>query len=247
MMDPEIPAHRKELYPMETCPSSPLFPALRPCPQLDRCSQCLTRQFPPGATAYTYGEGSGRTVGVLRSGRAALVKIDAKGGRTLLERLGPGGVFGELIAFSSLPCDSVSLVCETACKVLFLPQQRLAAPCERDCGGHQDLALGLLSLLSRKAFQLSERVEVLSCRTIQEKLLCYFRILAYEQQSLSFPLPFSLSALADYLCCDRSAMMRELKKLKEEGVLSVQRRQVTCLSQKPFSQTDLCAAGLGER
>ena len=233
---------------METCPSSPLFPALRPCPQLDRCSQCLTRQFPPGATAYTYGEGSGRTVGVLRSGRAALVKIDAKGGRTLLERLGPGGVFGELIAFSQPPPATACPWCaRPPARCCSCPSSGWPPPVRETCGGHQDLALGLLSLLSRKAFQLSERVEVLSCRTIQEKLLCYFRILAYEQQSLSFPLPFSLSALADYLCCDRSAMMRELKKLKEEGVLSVQRRQVTFLSQKPFSQPDLCAAGLGER
>ena len=128
----------------------------------------------------------------------------------MLERLGPGGVFGELIAFASLPCDSVTVVCEADCVIVFLPQAQLAS-CGKSCACHRQLLENLLSLISQKAFALSERVEVLSCRSTREKLLCYFRIRAGEEKSLSFSLPFTLSALAEYLCVDRSAMMRELK------------------------------------
>ena len=45
----------------------------------------------------------------------------------------------------------------------------------------------------------------------------------------TFLLPFTLSTLADYLSIDRSAMMRELKKLREEGLVDVQRRNVRVL------------------
>lgn len=175
-----------------------------------------------------------------------MVKIDARGSRTILERLGPGGIFGEGVAFASLPCDSVTLVCETACTVLFLPRAKLATPCAKACGCHHQLLENLLGLLSHKAFALSERVEVLSCRSIREKLLCTFRICAFEAQSLRFTLPFSLSALADYICADRSAMMRELKKLKEEGVVETTGRQITFLSSEPFGKADLCAASWKE-
>ena len=37
----------------------------------------------------------------------------------------------------------------------------------------------------------------------------------------------SLSALSEYLCVDRSAMMRELKHLKEDGALTVCEKKVT--------------------
>ena len=37
--------------------------------------------------------------------------------------------------------------------------------------------------------------------------------------SKSFRIPFSLTDLADYLSVDRSAMMRELKILKDEGFI----------------------------
>jgi len=82
-------------------------------------------------------------------------------------------------------------------------------------------------LISRKAIALGEHLEILSQRTTKEKLLCYFEKLAQEQHSDSFTLPFSLSTLADYLSVDRSAMMRELKKMKDERLVEVAGRQVT--------------------
>ena len=62
---------------------------------------------------------------------------------------------------------------------------------------------------------------------IREKLLCYFNQLAEKEGSRTFQLPFSLSMLADYIATDRSAMMRELKRLKEEGVLRSEGRRIT--------------------
>ena len=222
----------------------PLFQGIddSQCQQMVACFQTSPRTFHTGETAYVYGEGTGNVLGILQEGQAALVKIDASGSRTVLERLGKGGVFGELLAFSSLPCDSVSVVCESECVMVFLPQSQLTAPCSKSCSCHRKLLENLLGLISKKAFDLSERVEVLSCRTTREKLLCFFRICAGQERSLSFTLPFSLSALADYICADRSAMMRELKKLKEEGVVEASGRQVRFLADKPFGQADLCAA-----
>ena len=43
--------------------------------------------------------------------------------------------------------------------------------------------------------------------------------------SKTFTLPFSLTDLADYLSVDRSAMMRELKSLKNEGIIIKNRKK----------------------
>ena len=75
----------------------------------------------------------------------------------------------------------------------------------------------MVRLMADKAQALSRRVDVLSRRSIREKLLCYFRQLSQQAESRTFTLPFSLSTLADYIATDRSAMMRELKRLREEG------------------------------
>ena len=73
------------------------------------------------------------------------------------------------------------------------------------------------------------RIEVLACRSIREKLLCFFEQLADEHGSRTFPLPFSLSMLADYISADRSAMMREMRKMREEDLISTEGRSVTLL------------------
>ena len=64
---------------------------------------------------------------------------------------------------------------------------------------------------------------------IREKLLCFFEQLADEHGSRTFPLPFSLSMLADYISADRSAMMREIKKMKEEELIAIEGKRVTLL------------------
>jgi CRP-like cAMP-binding protein len=91
------------------------------------------------------------------------------------------------------------------------------------------LVQNMLRLISEKAQSLSERVDVLSRRSIREKLLCYFRQLSEKTGSSTFTLPFSLSTLADYIATDRSAMMRELKRLREEGLLRSDGRRFTLL------------------
>ena len=48
-------------------------------------------------------------------------------------------------------------------------------------------------------------------------------------QTCALPISFSLSVLADYIATDRSAMMRELKRLREEGVVCSEGRRFTLL------------------
>ena len=84
---------------MTNITSLPLFSHMEEaeCQHMLECFQTSPRSFQAGETAFTYGTGDGRVLGIVQEGQAALVKIDAAGGHTVLERLGPGGVFGELI------------------------------------------------------------------------------------------------------------------------------------------------------
>ena len=140
-----------------------------------------------------------------------------------------GGVFGKTLAFSFLGEDSIEVVCRKDCEVLFIDYPHIMKRCENACTHHSILVQNMLQLMREKAQALSERVDVLSRRTIREKLMCYFRQMAVKTGEDSFVLPFSLSTLADYIATDRSAMMRELKKLRQEGIVVNDGRQFTLL------------------
>ena len=66
----------------------------------------------------------------------------------------------------------------------------------------------------------NERIEILTQKTIRNKLLEYFRIEALKNRSKIIYLKSTWQDLADYLAIDRCAMTRELKYLKEEGFIS---------------------------
>ena len=78
---------------------------------------------------------------------------------------------------------------------------------------------------------MSERIEVLSNRTIREKLNCYFKLMAIHTGKMEFDLPFTMTALAENICADRSAMMREVKKMTEDGLVKITRRRVKLLQE----------------
>ena len=49
--------------------------------------------------------------------------------------------------------------------------------------------------------------------------MAYLNSIATEKQTTTFILPMSYTTLAEYLSVDRSAMMRELKNLVDEGII----------------------------
>ena len=89
--------------------------------------------------------------------------------------------------------------------------------------------MNLPELFLSQIIDLNMRIELLSKRTIRDKLLAYFSLVSSRNMSKSFAIPFSLTDLADYLSVDRSAMMRELKILKEEGFIEKSGNRVTLL------------------
>ena len=210
-----------------TIPQTPVFDGIsvEECRRIYDCFGVQERCFKPEELIYDFDTGR-HTIGVLATGSAIVERMDRRGDRTILEHLEPGGVFGEMLMFQNVLGDSVCVSCEKTCCVWFFPEEKLERRCEKNCGHHNRMIENMFRLIRDKATALSERVEVLSRRSIREKLLCYFS-LQQAKCGGSFTLPFSLSALADYISTDRSAMMRELKKLRQSGRVRIEGRKIT--------------------
>ena len=207
---------------------SPLLEGVSPqeCQAMRACLGVYEQDFRPGDIVYDLGGGR-NMLGVLTDGAAVIERVDGKGERTILEHLEPGGVFGEMMMFRSAVDNSVVVRCAAPCCVSFLRSDAVLRRCEHACECHSRLVENLFRLVTDKATSLSERVEVLSRRSIREKLLRYFELQAAKNAGGTFFLPFSLSALADYISTDRSAMMRELKKMRQEMLVTVSGRRIT--------------------
>ena len=55
----------------------------------------------------------------------------------------------------------------------------------------------------------------------------FFKQISKKNKSKIIYLPYNYTDLADYLAIDRSAMYRELKNLKEEGLIEIKDKRIT--------------------
>ena len=173
-------------------------------------------------------EGTKEYICLLLEGAVSVSRISIDGSLDLLEYMEDTGVFGDAFAFANRE-DEFITVCEKDCSVLFIEKGQITKRCSNACQHQTQVVENLLQLMAGKVVHLTEKVDILSHRSIRGKLMSYFRIQSTKQNNLTLELPFSLLKLANYLCIDRSAMMRELKKMKDDEMIEMDGRMVTLL------------------
>ena len=181
------------------------------------CSKMQKKFFSKGSIITTYME-KRRQICILVSGKADLVRYNLNGSQDIIDKFTKCDIFGE--TFYPVNGNNELVVKATDdCEVLFFLYEDISIKCKSNCKYHSELASILLEIIMQNTMHQNTRIEVLSKRTIRDKLLTYFSILSNKDYSKNITIPFSLTTLADYLSVDRSAMMREIKSLIDEGFI----------------------------
>ena len=187
------------------------------------CFRPIVKKYRKGDLIMTYtGSETKKHICLVLRGSARLEAVNAEGAFFNIELFMRGEIFGEMF---TLPTDTTEYsvrACEF-CSVIFFDYDVAMRPCENLCDHHSRFMSNLFLATARKTGAIAFRLSILGRKRTRDKLLLYINhIRVTEGASLHepFTLPISLSALADYLMVDRSAMMRELKHLKEERYLS---------------------------
>lgn len=166
-------------------------------------------------------------IGVILDGYAQIVKTDYNGNRTLIEELYEDNVFGSLI--SSLKNKEYDVITKEDTKILFIDYDNILNCTKNNALFYVQFLKNLLTIVTNRIEEKNERIEILTKKSIRNKLLEYFSIISKKHGSKYIYLPFNFTDLADYLAVDRSAMSRELKYLKEEGFIEVKGKRITLL------------------
>ena len=153
------------------------------------------------------------TIGYIISGSADLLRYDFNGYRTILEKYNENDVFGDMLANTNN--GELMVIATSDCEVLFMDYDHLINKCKKNCPYHTTIVNNVINILSDKVNKQNERIEILTKRSIREKLLEYFNTISKNKISKTFYLPFTFTDLADYLSIDRSSMSREIKNLKD--------------------------------
>lgn len=148
---------------------------------------------------------------ILKKGNADIIRYDKNGNKTIIETLKTNDIFGEVF-FPIKTNSELFVIAKTNCEVIFFLYNDILKY-------SNTLNNIFLNLFLNRTIKQNIRIELLTKRSTKEKLLSYFSFLSIEYNKKDFTLPLSYTDLADYLCIDRSAMMREIQHLQKENII----------------------------
>ena len=193
------------------------------------CFSVKTRRFLGGERILTYSEQL-NNVCVVLSGSAHVYSLDEDGNCSVIEYLRKNDVFGEVFHFPFKGLEYIAEADEN-CEIMFISYEHIIHPCSKACLRHTLLINNLFALTAEKLQTLELRINILAQKNVRQKLLAYLDYAGRASRGEKFSAGMSITELAAYLNVDRSSLMREMKRMKDEGIIWSEGRWFRLLEQ----------------
>lgn len=167
-----------------------------------------------------------KKIGFITYGKANIVKTDKEGNTTIMRDLKENDIFSNLFFQESE--DEIYIISNEETEVIFIDYYTILKNCNISCPFHNQLILTLFDLLILDNKQQNEKIELLSKRTVEEKILFFLKQRMNENHV--FKVTTSYKAIAEYLFVDRSNLMRELKKMEKKGLIEKHEKTIKIIS-----------------
>ncbi len=154
--------------------------------------------------------------GILLSGHLQGQQINEDGGLSVVTTLSPGMMFGEILIFSDRPAP-VTLTAISDCRVLWLGPVDLSRIDPKLMGN-------LLSIIGKEYWALHQKIRYCGIVSLRKRIFSYLSDREKTPQK-EFTIPFDRNGMAAYLNADRSALSRELSRMKAEGILEYRKNR----------------------
>ena len=192
------------------------------------CLEAMEKNFEKDTYVFRAGDTTD-SLGVVLSGALLIIQEDFWGNRNIVSSAEQGQTFAETFACAPGAVMNVSVVAQTACKILFLNVKKILHTCPSSCSHHNKMIQNLLASLAIKNLRQNEKLSHLAQRTTRAKILSYLSETAQQNGSFEFDIPYSRQQLADYLSVERSGLSLELGKMRKDGLLNFHKNHFVLL------------------
>ena len=87
--------------------------------------------------------------------------------------------------------------------------------------------INFVKSISLNSQSMNKKIAMYTQKTLRENILEYLYTLSAKQSSMEVTLPMTKKQLADYFGVQRPSLFRELKKLKDEGIIDIHNKNIT--------------------
>ena len=158
-------------------------------------------------------------VGIIKSGTIISMKYHFDGSAQILRIYKHHETFSLDVVNTTLQTSPTTLVSRTECDVIFIPYKKLLEIGKINCGVKETIMLNSTWILSNEMVRLMYKIDVLSKRTLQERIMTYLSIISEKNGRDTFDINMNHEQFAQYLCVNRSVLSKELNRMKKAGLI----------------------------
>jgi len=201
----------------------PVFASLEPEHKKALSAIAGTRHFKASQMIFQENDPGEGFYGIVQ-GKVKIFKSSPLGKEHILHIFGPGEIFAEVAVFAGRNFPANALCLEDT-KLLFFPRRQF----RRLIGENPDLGLNLLGLLSMRLRSMVAKVEELSLKEVPARMATHLLLIRENLGRDQFDLDLNKSQLAGFLGTIPETLSRVIRKMKEEGFIEINGKQVKLL------------------
>lgn len=186
--------------------------------QLSNCVNATTKQYTNKELILSYTPIK-KTIGFITYGKAFVIKSDIDGNTTIMRELKENDIFSNLFFQNSE--DEIHIISNEYTEVVFIDYYSIINN-NLNNQTNKNITIQLFELLIEDNRQQNEKIELLSKRSVREKLIFFLK--RRTNKDNIFKVTTSYKAIAEYIAVDRSNLMRELNKMEAEGLIKKEGR-----------------------
>lgn len=166
-----------------------------------------------------------RCAGFVLEGVIECSYIDSDFNKYNMNHIAAGNLFGESVCCAEVDESPMQISAVTDCVIMFLDFRVLYDP-DLKYEHRMTIAVNLIRTISAQNFFMNQKVRILSRKDIRGKILACLQSLKPDENGV-IRLPFTKSALSEFLCVNRSALSRELGRMIQDGLITMNGRNFT--------------------
>lgn len=167
------------------------------------------------------------SLSLILEGKVEIQKIDMNGKMLSVAQFEAGDVFGELLIFSNHNHFPMTVIAKQNSIVLHINRDSVLTLCQTET----HFLFSYLKMISEKAFILNKKLKEVTLKTIREQISEFLFQEAQKQKSNTIKLPLTKKEWADKIGVQRPSLSRELIKMQDEGIISMNKNIIKILDE----------------
>jgi len=159
---------------------------------------------------------------IVLTGKLIAYSLTSNGSETIVFEFDKDSIIGANLLFGEQNKYPMNIYCTADCTLFHVSKAAVSELLKE-----YSFVMSFVKSLSLNSQGMNKKIVMFTQKSLRENLMDYFMALSAVQKSKTIILSVSKKQLADHFGVQRPSLFRELKRMKDEGLIEIDNRNIT--------------------